>query len=343
MNQRTSLAAAFGFALFVSGTVPARAEPNPHVGQAQKAYAAVDFEATRREAKAALEGGGNDLATTRELYVLLGTSAAALDQPDEARVAFSHALAANPALKLDRDLSPKMRAPYQEARGSAVSTDGKPPLEASLARTREELELTLRDQLQVAGSVELWLRTSETGAFARRRFEPARARRLPAPRVAELQYYLRVLDRYSNVLYEVGTAEAPRHLALAAPPPRATSRGTTDVNRTPYLITAGSLGALGLAAGGVATAMVLRREDAAREWNGPGCEQPGATRRQQCDEVDDRRRESERLAIGFAVGGGALLVGSVLTLLLTPSATTETRVAVDADGRGVMLRLRTAL
>lgn len=342
-RNRHLLARTFSLVALASGA--ALAQPIDHLSGAQKAYAAVDYESTRLEAKAALEQGGNDRATASELYVLLGTAAAALERMDEARVAFCYALATDPALELDRALSPKMRAPFQEARGKATTPDGLPPLRLSLARQGGELELALRDRLEVAASLELWSRSDETHDFSRRRFEPARVRRLPLPRGAELQYYLRVLDGHSNVLFELGTREDPRRVTLrnaratAAPPP---TRGIR-ADRTPYLVTAASLSVLGLAAGGVGAAMFVRREDAAREWNGPRCEQPGSTRREQCAAVDERRRDAERWAIGSAVGGGALLVSGLVTWMLAPTASSTTSAAVDLNREGVMVRLRTAL
>jgi hypothetical protein len=45
----------------------------------------------------------------------------------------------------------------------------------------------------------------------------------------------------------------------------------------------------------------------------------GASRGEQCADVDDRRQTAQALALGFYAGGGALLVGSLVTLLLAPS------------------------
>ena len=87
--------------------------------------------------------------------------------------------------------------------------------------------------------------------------------------------------------------------------------------------------------------MYLRREDAAREWNGAGCEQPGLTRVQQCGAVDQRRQNAERFSIGLAAAGGALLVGSAVSLVLAPSRRTD--VALNAGPDSVMLRLRGSL
>jgi hypothetical protein len=314
------------------------------LGEVERAYADVDYEKTRTLAMDAIERGGNDRASTSQLYLLWATAAAALDRADEARTAFSYALAANPELKLDRNLSPKIRGPYLEARGALAGADGRPPLEVTLRRRRAELELGLRDSLKVAASLVLSTRVGENGDFVRRRFDASPVRRVPVPADAELHLAVRVVDRHDNALFELGTEEDPERLvqvvsSRAEPPAAARDH---DRSPLPYYITSGALAALGLAAGGAATAMYLRREDAAREWNGSGCEQPGLTRVQQCGAVDRRRQNAERFSIGFAAAGGALLVGSVVSLVLAP-ASRRTDVALDAGPESLMLRLRTSL
>jgi len=88
--------------------------------------------------------------------------------------------------------------------------------------------------------------------------------------------------------------------------------------------------------------MYFRRENAARDWNGSGCEKPGFTRAEQCAKVDDRRRSAEHLAIGFSAAAGTLLVGSVVTLLLSPSSK-RSSVSLDATPHGVFLGVQTSL
>lgn len=326
---------------------PALAQGKASLNEAQKSYAAVDYEATRALASEALERGGNDRASTGQLYLLWATAAAALDHSDEARRAFVFALATNPALKLDRSLSPKMRAPYLEARGALSGTDGKPPLEVTLQRRKRELELGLHDTLQVAASILLATRADETLPFVHQSVEAAPVKRLPTPQGAELQFFLQVLDRHGNVLFELGTEDEPRRLALlsSSKPASLATRAPSesDVNPTPYYVTAGALGVLGLASGGVATAMYLRRESAAREWNGPGCERAGSTRGEQCAALDERRQRAENLAIGFTAAGGALLLGSVVSLIVAPSARPKAEVAVVAGPGACLLRVQTPL
>jgi hypothetical protein len=160
-----------------------------------------------------------------------------------------------------------------------------------------------------------------------------------------VQAYAKVLDRHGNVLSEQGTASDPqRFLLVSSIRPRVnTSISTPDANRTPYLLSAGTLAVLGVVAGGVSAAMYVRREDAAREWNGPGCERAGMTRAEQCADVDDRRQRAETLSVSFAAAGSALLVGSALSLWLAPSSARRASIALGAAPGNLALRVGGAL
>jgi hypothetical protein len=328
----------------VSYAPQALAQSGSGLSDVERAYADVDYERTRTLAVEAIERGGNDRASTSQLYLLWATAAAALDRADEARTAFSFALAANPELKLDRNLSPKIRAPYLEARGALAGADGRAPLEVTLRRRKQELELGLRDALKVAGGIVLSTRTGESGDFARRRFDASPTRRVPVPGDAELQLAVRVVDRHDNALFELGTEDEPERLVqiTSSRATAAAAAQSDDRSPLPYYVTSGALAVLGIGAGGAATVMYFRREDSAREWNGSGCEQPGLTRAQQCGSVDERRQKAERFSIGFAAASGALLVGSVVSLVLAP-ASRRADVALNAGPDSVMLRLRTSL
>jgi hypothetical protein len=324
---------------------PAAAEtPPPALVQVRRAYEAVDYAQTRELAASAIRRGGNDRATTAELYWLWGTAAAALDQPEEALSAFVHALATSPDRALDRGLSPKIRAPYLEARGK-LGTSTEAPLEVTLQRRHDRVELALRDTLGVAASVELGTRAPGAGSFARQRLPAAPINRLATPRGTELAFYARALDRHGNVLLELGSAEEPRRLVLvrserSAPSPQLPA--ANDRAATTYYVVAGTLATLGLAAGGVATAMYVKRENAASDWNGSACERPGATRAAQCQSVDDRRERAENLAIGFGAAGGALLIGGAISALLAPRKTAgEAPLAVSASMSELSLSWKT--
>lgn len=330
------------FLAFGSLAPLAHAQQPAGLSEVQKAYAAVDYQKTQSLAEAAIRHGGNDRASSAELYRLWATACAALDQPDDARKAFAYALAANPELKLDRSLSPKIRAPYLEARGAMPTGDGT-PLDLSLRLGKQALELSLHDALEVAAGVVVSMRAVGTVSFSRRRFDAAPTRSISVPLGSDLEVSARVVDTYDNVLFELGSEEQPQRLMnVSGSRPGAPSSGPArDANPLPYYVTSGALAVLGAAAGGVATVMYVRREDAARQWNGPTCEHPGQTRAEQCSSVNDRRLRDERLAIGLTAAGGALLVGSIVSFVLAPSS--RTNVALSAGPGDVTLRLRTAL
>lgn len=309
----------------------------PSLADAERAYADIDLEKTRLLARQVIDQGGNDPRASARLYLLLATSAAAVDRTDEARQAFTHLLAIDSTLKLDRSLSPKVRAPYLEARGALGADSGARPLEASLALDSNELVLSLRDVLGIGGGVELFHRAPGARDFSRRTLEPLPENRLPAPTTERLEYYVRVLDAHGNTLYEKGTPGSPARLTLAssAKPTSFTSSTADAPNPTAYYVAAGAFGALSIAAGVGATLAYLQREEAAREWNSPGCERAGATRGAQCADVNERRQRSEGIAIGLSAGGGALLVGSAIALILAPSSDAGRGVTVQATPEAV--------
>ena len=96
--------------------VPALADERATLERAEAAYAAVDFETARTESRAALAAGGHEPTDTLRLYTLLGISASALGDEDAARAAFRRVVALDPALRLDKSLSPKIRSPFLEFR-----------------------------------------------------------------------------------------------------------------------------------------------------------------------------------------------------------------------------------
>ncbi len=330
-----------GFSLAVS--VPALAEPVGDLAMVEQAYAEVDPERTLELAQRAVERGGNGVRATTRLYFLLGVSAAALDRVEQARLAFTHLLALDPSLKLDRMLSPKVRDPYLEARARLEVDSDEPPLAVTLKGDARDLRLTLRDTLSVAAKVEVRQRRNPGGRFSLKRLEPSSSQRLqPAPGPGrQLEYSLRVLDRYGNVLLEQGTLTAPERLQLETTlvGSQGPAAHADRPSATPYYLTAGTLGGLGLLSGAGAAFFFVGREEAAKEWNSPDCELPGATRSQQCGDVDDRRRRSESLAVGLAAGSGALLVGSLVALLLAPGSPPP-RVALAAREGDLRLTYR---
>ena len=325
---------------------PAFAE-NQGLAQAEKAYQSVDFPAAHSAAKQALEAGGADREQTARLYVLLGISAAAQGDAEEAKTDFVIALAVKPSLKLEKGLSPKVRDPYLEAQGYWAASSDRLALNAKPATDQAHLVVQLSDPATLVSKVEL--RLGAAGSSARPVFElaaaPATRFTLPAAvRGRSYEYTLRALDRFGNVLAERGTDADPEFSRAEAAHPSSAHSAANPAQRGRSYALPIALGVAGL--GAVTTGIVfqVKRESAAQDWNSGSCEQPGQTRIQQCQTVDERRQKYEHLAIGFYAAGGALLTGSVIALVVGRPAASSTQRAgllgcsvvgtgVSCDGR----------
>jgi hypothetical protein len=164
-------------------------------------------------------------------------------------------------------------------------------------------------------------RTDAGRSFATQHLAPEQAGLGPLPKHAtRVEYTLVLRDAQGNALYRRGTKQAPDVLALTPRDYGIEGPGSErPASPAGYYLTAGLLAGAGLAATGAGVYFTVRREHYAEEWNGSSCEQPGSARGEQCADVDDHRQTAQSLAIGFYAGGGALLVGSLVTLLLAPS------------------------
>ncbi|HYQ44758.1 MAG TPA: hypothetical protein VER11_22390 [Polyangiaceae bacterium] len=328
-------------------SAPAFAESGG-LAEAERAYQSVDFPATHAAAKKAIEAGGADREQTARLYVLLGISAAAQGDAEEAKTDFVVALAVKPSLKLDKGLSPKVRDPYLEAQGywAAASAD-RLTLSAKPASDRDHLVIQLSDPATLVSRVELHI--AEAGKTPRPSFElaaaPATRFALPAQvRGRSYEYTLRALDRFGNVLAERGSDADPELVRAEAVHANQSGTPTAAAQRGRSYALPIALGVAGLGAVTAGVVFQVKRENAAQDWNGSSCEQPGQTRIQQCQDVDDRRQKYEHLAIGFYAAGGALLTGSVIALIAgRPAPSPKLRAgllgcglagtAVSCDGR----------
>jgi hypothetical protein len=299
-------------------TVPAFAQSRG-LAEAERAYQAVDFPATHNAAQRALEAGSATREQTARLYVLLGISAAAQGNADEAKQDYMVALAVNPTFKLDKGLSPKIRDPYLEAQGYWAAASERLSLSAKPAGDPEHLIVSLLDPASLVTRVEL--RIEAPGVLPRDAFQldasPVTRFTLPAGLATRgYEYAARALDKNGNVLAEFGTDNDPQ-MVRAPKPATASFNGSTPPGTArgrSYFLPL-TLGVAGIGAAAAGVVFHIKREQAAHDWNGPGCETLGQTRLQSCQSVDSRRQTDERLAIGFYAAGGALLTGSLISLI----------------------------
>jgi hypothetical protein len=335
----------FGSCAPLSG---ARADDSAQLRSVEAAYTEVDFDATLRLAAAALERGRNSAPATLRLLVLRGIAAAALDEPELARSSFRSALAVDPKLKLDQELSPKLRGPYLEAKGELARLPGAEALAAELTAVEAGLRISLKDPLKLSRELALSFRLAGNALWHRRSLPSVPENRIEWPVQASdsLEYVLQVLDGRGNVLRQIGSKSSPARLVLRAAEPRAFSTpqtSTEDRARAPYTATAAALSVLGLGGIGAGAYFHVRREAEAREWNSGNCETAGSSRLEQCSDVDQRRERAERLALGLYTGGGALLLGGLITWLVAPESRNQgsvTVVSVRSGARRMSLSLR---
>jgi hypothetical protein len=331
MSRRRPLRA-LSIALFFAGTWFGRTDTalaqesarSTALAAAERAYQEIDFEKMYEEALRAVKAGGATRDETTRLNVLLGISAAALGKDDEAKRAFVVALGVDPALKLDRTLSPKIREPYLEAQGFWGAYPERLALQARPAADGEHLTVELADPGQLVKQIVLRVRALGSQIFDSRTAVASRSARFPLPQGARergYEYFSSAVDEHQNVLVEFGNEGDPRVEHAPAREPAQAPLAAAAPQRS-YLLPA-VLGAAGLVAAGVGVGFHVARESAAREWNGPGCEQPGSSRIEQCGDVDDRIKFDQAMAIGSYTAAGLLLTGSVFVLLYGSSSSHE--------------------
>jgi hypothetical protein len=300
----------------LSAGAPARAAGNPsdqELRAAEQAYRDVDFSGTHEHAVAGLAAGGARPERVARLAVLAGMAAAALERNDDARFAFILALAVDPSLKLDRNLSPKVRGPYLEAQGYWAAHADRLSLHALTRADGTHVSARLADPAHLVSTVALSVRARGQSAFQSTRHEPDTALSLAVPAVvaaAGYDYFVRALDSYGNILAEAGDEADP---LSHAPPASAAPVEASPAKPRSYVLPV-TFGLLGVGAATTGVVFHLKREDAASEWNGPGCEQPGgSTRSEQCGDLEDEIRRDGRIAVASYAAAGVFFTAAVVT------------------------------
>ena len=218
-------------------------------------------------------------------------------------------------------------SPISKRRASGAPTRSGSASRAKVAADGEHLNVELVDPGHLTSKVRLHLRVVGAKVFDVQVAEAKQQVKFPLPRDAKkrgYEYYASAVDERENVLAEAGSEGDPRavHAAPAdRPSDSATPASHGKAERSYFLPIA--LGVGGLAAAGVGVAFHVQREAAAREWNGPGCEQPGSSRGEQCADVDSKRRFDEAMAIGAYTVAGLLLTSSVVVFIVGGNSSSE--------------------
>ena len=329
----------FGGVLFAGLVLTAHASAASHsavdvresLSAAETAFEQVDYVATYQSCSLAIEQGHANPKQILRLHVLCGISAAALDRSDESRAHFKVALALRSELRLERELSPKLRSPYLEAQGYWSHFEERLSMKMSGGDTNRRLSLKVVDPAQLASKVRISLRAIGGSEFQSHDLDPVSSMTLQLTReqlAHGVSYFAAILDAHDNVLLELGNELEPieiqpRPLSRAKKSDRLSKAAETPVvetsNNGSYWLPIALTGA-SLASVGVGVYFSVLRENAARRWNSLSCEQPGLTRIEQCGAVNSDRVHAERASIGFYAAGGALLVTGVTVLAVRNSA-----------------------
>lgn len=262
---------------------PARAQtPELDVVAAEQAYVDLDFDKAVQLAEAVAARGGLTHAELVRTYALLGRAQAVLDHDSEARDAFVKLLTYSPDEKEDRNLPPRVTTRLAEARGVLSGYPSRPGIEVLptlvASGAGDALRVITRDPTHVVQRLVVGWRWGDAPTFSTASPIPAAEVEVPLPpappSATRLDYYASALDDRDNVVFEVGTAAAPKSAFTPSPPvapavlaplvhsepPREGAAGRSIVGTpTFWAITAGVVACVGT---GAYFALRKAREDA---------------------------------------------------------------------------------
>ncbi len=341
-RRRIATAAGLGLALalaVVLDAAPARADDRAALlARAQAAIDDIDYQAARKLATQALDGGGLAAAQLHLALRLAGESAAALGDGAAARAHFVRWILLDPAAALPAGSSPKLMQPFADARAEADRL-GRFAVDVEIGRGQDRLEIVLsaHDPLGLVAGMRLRLGdASEVGVTGTRAV-------LPAADAARVAVAIAVVDARGNELARrtvAGTAGGGDALPGAAGPGEGASAITATApprRRWPAIVrwpvwTGVAVVAAG--AGGFFAWQVGQSEDELAALN-------AAADQHSFDDAlairDRGRRQALFANLGFGVAGAAALA-AVLTFTLEPRATVEVRPAPGGATVGATLR-----
>ncbi len=210
-----ALRALVAFALVCSLSSHAAAQSDP-LAAAEAALADVNFPDVLRLARAALEGGGLSPERLARAYELIGLANSAEGNSEPAREAYTRLLALAPDADPARDLAPRLRSPFLEARGFWSSRRDRLGIEVTLLDASHQLRVELSDPLHMGASVVVGVRPAGSGEA----FQTTRADAQPVVSASlgdarRFEYYVAVLDPHGNRIVDRGSEAAPEVIGEA--------------------------------------------------------------------------------------------------------------------------------
>lgn len=201
---------------FVAPSAHADPSAEAELASAEASYAQIAYDDAIRKTEGLLKTGNLSHEQLTRVYRVLALARAGSDLPEKAREAFTVLLAINPDFTLDTSYSPKIKAPFLEARGFWHEQAGKPGLEASpLVREGEggTIRVTLRDPTHIVDHAVVGYRWGTTAPF--KRVDVAVGdQTVPIPAApngtSRLDYFAQAYDARNDAVFEIGNESVPR-------------------------------------------------------------------------------------------------------------------------------------
>lgn len=304
---------------------PAFAAP-PSVQEAKRLIDDLELEAALKVLDAVEKTEGNDRATVLEIFTLQGVAWGTLGKDAKTRDSFRKLLVLSPNATLPKDLPPRVRTPYFEAKEWASSNG---PLTATPSAEVAEGKVLFvqievsKDVLRLARAVRFSLRAGTEVTTVEAPLVSGKAQ-APVGKPG-ITWWADVLSERKGVLLQVGTAKAARvegevaeapPALVAAPPVVESPAAVNGAWRRPLGI--GFLGA-GAVAAGIGVVLGVQAEGArAQLTNAPRDDQGRVTGLTQRDAaaLEATSRDQAMVAnVLFGVGGACAAAGLVLVVL----------------------------
>ena len=198
--------------------LPRASGANEPLEAARSSFEALEYEQARHHLGAALNSGELTRAELIEVYKLRGQVVAILDGALAAEQDFRRLLAIEPLFEAPKTWSPVWLSPLAAARrwlrlnGALRIRHLPPPGPAPNLPITIDVQVET-DPLAMVGTAQVHLMSGTD------RSAPLRGLRLSLPphlAGSTVKYYLEVLDRWGNVLVEIGSRERPLRIAIPA-------------------------------------------------------------------------------------------------------------------------------
>ncbi len=154
--------------LAIAGYVRAEAHPaDTHIAHAEGLYGDLRFEDALKVLNRALATRDNPRTHLVRIYLLRGICLASIGKYAEAKQSFARLLALDPTFRLDKDIAPRVRAPFQELlkKPPRLEVQLLPPTAAVKGEPIVFLSQVKADSVGMVRHVKVWFRQGIAGGY----------------------------------------------------------------------------------------------------------------------------------------------------------------------------------